>query len=318
VTGGAGFIGSHLVESLLERGARVVALDDFSSGRAGNLSHLRSRAGFEVVEATVCDVHALRSAIADCRFAFHLAAMSSVSEVERHPDRAMEANLIGTLRVLEEAARAGIERLVFAASSSAYGLRHPAPHSETMRAEPSTIYGMTKVAGEDLVRLFAAKGALDTVSLRFFNVYGPRQNGERPDAPAVASFARRLRTALPPVIHGDGGQARDFVFVSDVVRSILMAAVCEQELAGRTINVGSGHGHSIGFVAQQMSRLLGLESLPNDLRPSRPGDCRTSYADTRLARSLLGFEAKVGLAEGLKCTLSAERCTAPRGPARPA
>src|SRR5688572_30878131 len=252
VTGGAGFIGSHLAEALATLGADVVVLDDLSGGDVGNL------AGFnrppEFVQGSVLDRDLLVRLTAGCRYVFHQAALGSVPRSVEQPALFHEVNATGTLNVLGAAGRAGsVVRVMFAASSSAYG-ENPVPWVETMPVLPVSPYAATKVAGEALLRAFSGSYGLDAVSLRYFNIFGPRQNANSAYAAVIAAFAKALLAGQRPVIYGDGSQSRDFTFVHNAVHANLLAARRVEPLSGEVINVGSGHRLSVNALAERMMR----------------------------------------------------------------
>lgn len=297
VTGGAGFIGSHLVAALLQAGVRVRIIDDLSSGHAANVPD-----DARLIRSSILDHDALAEACEGCSLVFHHAAMVSVPQSVAEPDRCLATNVVGTQRVLEAARRAGVRRVVFAASSAAYGAVPRMPSAETDPAEPVSPYAMSKVAGELLMRTWSAAYGLSTVSLRYFNIYGPRQDPASPYAAVISAFAERLTARTPPTIYGDGRQTRDFTFVRDVVRANLLAATTDRPLAGEVINVGTGTRTSLLDLLTTMALVVGAEARPS-FAPARPGDVRDSCADASLARTLLGFGPTVGIEAGLRETL---------------
>jgi UDP-glucose 4-epimerase len=290
VTGGAGFIGSHLVEELLAQGRKVRVVDDFSTGRRPLVA-----AGAELLEGDVNVVAA--EAVRDASIVFHLAALPSVPRSVNNPLESHRATAQGTLAVLAAAERAGVKRVVFASSSSVYGDTPLLPNREEMEPLPLSPYAVAKLAGELYARSWAAHTRLETVTLRFFNVYGPRQDPDSPYAAVIPIFLESLRSGRPLPIYGDGEQTRDFTFVSDVVRG-LVAAGTAAGISGRVYNVAGGHPVSVAA----LGRALAGGSAKFDHRPSRPGDIRDSWADVSAARRDLGFVAAVPLEEGLRQT----------------
>ena len=296
VTGGAGFIGSHLVEALLDHGARVVVLDDFSSGSPANLPPDSSR--LDIHEGSILDPEALASACRGARFVFHHAALVSVPESFERPDDYQRVNVEGTRQVLEAARGAGVDRLVYAGSCSAYGNLPGLPKSESDPVDPTSPYARTKLEGELLVEQHAAGSEFDTVRLRYFNIFGPRQAHDSPYAAVVPKFVEALQSGGTPLVFGDGGQTRDFVHVRDVVQANLLAATCSSRLAGRVINVGSGHRISILEVLHAVVHAMQVP-MAVEHRPERAGEVRDSEASIELARELLRYEPRFGLAESI-------------------
>jgi dTDP-L-rhamnose 4-epimerase len=296
VTGGAGFIGSHLVDALVRAGEKVRVLDDLSSGREENLA--ASHANVELVRGSVADAATVRRAMAGVRRVFHLAARPSVQKSFEEPELAHEVNAGGTMRVAVEAARAGVERLIFAGSCAVYGDAGAGPAVEEQRLDPKSPYAAQKLLGEHYCRLLGAGRGLRAVVLRFFNVYGPRQALSNPYTGALAIFAARLLNDRRPVIYEDGGQRRDFVNVADVARACRLAL--ERDGAdGRPVNIGSGRSATVLEIADRLGRVLGKEIEPELPGTFRAGDIRHCFADVTLARVELGFEAEVALEDGM-------------------
>ncbi|HYE19999.1 MAG TPA: NAD-dependent epimerase/dehydratase family protein [Tepidisphaeraceae bacterium] len=299
VTGGAGFIGSHLAEALAALGAEVVVIDDLSGGSPDNL------AGFEpvrLVEGSILDQPLLANCMDGCRYVFHQAALGSVPGSVEQPRRYHDANTTGTLNVLEAARAAGVTRLMFAASASAYG-ENGVPWVETMPVQAKSPYAATKIAGEALCAAYAANYALDAAPLRYFNVFGPRQNANSAYAAAIAAFAKALFAGRRPAIFGDGEQTRDFIFVRNVVHANLLAARHTGRINGQVLNVGCGTRISVNQLVRQMSEAIGRTDLAPDHRPERAGDLKHSYADVCRARDVLGFSPVVDFVPGLRETL---------------
>ncbi len=308
VTGGAGFIGHHLAARLLGEGWGLRVLDDLSLGRSDRLAPLAGR--FELLQADVRDAQALDRALRGVEVVFHLAALSSVPASLDAPLLSHEVNLGGTLQVLEAARRAGVRRLVYAASSAAYGDEPELPKREGMQARPRSPYALQKVAGELYCRLYTELYGLETVSLRYFNVYGPGQDPEAAYAAVVPRFVQACLSGRPPAIHGDGGQTRDFTFVDDAVAATLLAADAEKA-SGRVVNVGGGRRVSILELWQTLLRVTGRR-LEATHEAERPGDVRDSLADLSQAAELLGYAPVVDLDEGLRRTVEAFRAEAGR------
>jgi len=307
VTGGAGFIGSHLTTALVARGDRVRVLDDLSSGTPQNLAHL------DVGEpGSVCAVELLRGDVtspADCAAAmegvegvFHEAAQVSVPDSLRDPERSYQVNVMGTLRVLEAMRASGARKIVFAASSAAYGNSNEVPKVETMPADPVSPYAGGKVAAENLLTIWGQGFGLETVALRYFNVFGPRQADDSPYTGVIAIFARALLEGRAPTIFGDGGQTRDFTFIKNVVDANLRAMDRRLE-PGVVINVGSGDRISLNELLGAMQEEYGTSLVPTHAEP-RGGDVRDSLADVGRARELLGYEPLVDWRTGLRETLA--------------
>ena len=294
VTGGAGFIGSHLVDALLATGARVRVLDDFSSGRRENLAAAGARA--DVVEGDVCDDRALDRAVAGVDLVMHLATRCvrlSLSD----PDDVHRVNSQGTLRVLLAARRHGARRVVYVSSSEVYGSGVKVPMSEDHPLEPTTVYGATKLAGELYAQAMTRSFGLPTVVVRPFNTYGPRAHFEGVYGEVIPRFTVRLLNGRRPVIFGDGLQTRDFTYVSDTVRGIL-AAACVPEASGQVFNVARGEEVTVRRLAELLAKAIDPLLAP-ELAEPRPADVRRHWADVTRARAALGFSASVDIEEGL-------------------
>jgi len=305
VTGGAGFIGSHLVEALVRRGDRVRVVDDLSSGQLANLAGLEvadpgSGAPVEFFRGSIADGQLLRSALGGARGLFHEAAQVSVPASVRDPLRSYQTNVMGTLNVLEAARAAGVTRVVFAASSAAYGDDPVLPKVEEMAVRPLSPYASGKLAGEALLATWSRCFGFDTVALRYFNVYGPRQADDSPYSGVIALFSKAVLERRLPTIFGDGSQTRDFVFVSDVVAANLLAM--ERAVGAELYNVGTGTSVSVLELYRTLAGLAGFEGVPG-FAPARAGDVPHSRASIERARRGLGFAPQVGLSEGLGHTL---------------
>jgi UDP-glucose 4-epimerase len=299
VTGGAGFIGSHLVDRLVREGWRVRVLDDLSSGREENLE--ASRASIELVAGDVRDPSLLERCVRGVEVAFHQAAVPSVPRSVAEPIRTHEVNVTGTLLLLEAARRAGVRRVVYAASSSAYGDAPELPKVESLPPRPRSPYALQKWVGESYCQLYTSLFGLETVALRYFNVYGPRQDPNSEYAAVVPRFVTACLCGEPPVIYGDGEQTRDFTYVDDAVAANLLAAEAPRA-AGEVANVAGGRRASLRELLAAVADLCGVRPEPRH-EPARPGDVRDSLADLSRARELLGYAPEVPLREGLARTV---------------
>jgi len=247
---------------------------------------------------------------------FHLAAFASVPRSIAEPERCMDVNVTGTVRVLEEARRTNVRRVVFAGSSSAYGEGGSEPRQESMTPSPVSPYAASKLAGEYALRAWSKSYALDAVTLRYFNIFGPRQSAESAYAAVIAAFIRRYSENQPPVIHGDGSQSRDFTYIDNAVLANILAATSERPFEGQAINVGAGRSTTVLELAEEIGRMMGATHLAPVFEPARPGDVRFSLASLERARSLLGYEPVCPLTEGLRRTIEATVGTNPRAQAR--
>ncbi len=302
VTGGAGFIGSHLVDALLARGARVRVLDNFATGKPANLAHCRDRVG--LVEADLRDAEACRRACAGCRFVFHQGALGSVPRSVEDPATTVAVNVLGSAILFKAAIEAGAERIVYASSSSVYGDSEELPKQEGREGRPLSPYAASKVAVEELAAACAATYRSTLVGLRYFNVYGPRQDPEGPYAAVVPRFIAAGLAAAPCEIHGDGEQSRDFTYVEDAVTANLLAAGAAPGEAGgaAAVNVGGGARTTIRELAAAIAATTGTHLEPRYL-PARPGDVRHSLADLGRAGTLLGYRPTWALAAGLAASV---------------
>ena len=299
VTGGAGFIGSNLVTRLVERGEGVRVLDDFSTGYRENVDP-----EVELVEGSTVDEKLVREAVESAEVVFHQAARVSVARSVEDPVATDWVNTHGTLTVLKAALDAGVRRVVYASSSSVYGGAAPLPCVETAQLLPRSPYAVSKLAGEHYCRVFTQLYGLETVALRYFNVFGPRQRPDSAYAAVIPLFIRALARGEPPVVHGDGQQSRDLTFVDDVVEANLAAAYAPaQVVTGRVFNIARGGSRSLLELLAVLGRVMGVTIAPVHTEP-RAGDIRLSQADVNAARVALGFEAQVSLEEGLRRTVA--------------
>jgi nucleoside-diphosphate-sugar epimerase len=307
VTGGAGFIGSHLAEALVLRGHRVTVVDNLSTGSLRNLESVAPKVTF--IEGDLADPVVCRSVTRGVDYILHQAAIPSVPRSIENPVASHRANVDGTLHLLAAAAEAGVRRLVFAGSSSVYGDQPELPKREDMPSRPLSPYALQKLVGEQYCRLFTALYGLETVTLRYFNVFGPRQSPNSAYSGVISLFARSLLEGRQPVIYGDGGQTRDFTYVSNVVDAVLRA--CDAgDVAGQVVNVATGSRVSLNDLLAMMNRLLGT-SIAARYEAARTGDIRDSEADITRARAVLGYEPQVLLEEGLRRTLDWFRLETP-------
>jgi UDP-glucose 4-epimerase len=303
VTGGAGFIGSHLVDALLAEGKPVRVLDDFSSGNPANLANASGQV--EIVLGSVTDQGAVRQAVVDCDVVYHLAAIASVTKSVETPLVSHEVCATGTLQVLDAARQAGVRRVVFAASSSAYGDQPGTERSEDDLLIPLSPYAAAKLASEHYCTAFTNAYGLETVRLRFFNVFGPRQDARSPYSGVIALFIAAMTRGEPPIIYGDGRQARDFVYVANVVQAMRLAAD-SRTAAGKVYNIGNGQSTTVLELVQHLNELLGTHLQPIH-QPARAGDVRLSQASIRQAQADLGYRPAVSFRDGLAKTLAAQR-----------
>ena len=301
VSGGAGFIGSHLVDALIAQGNRVRVLDDFSTGLRENLAHHRE---LDIVEGSLVDSNAVAKAAAGASVVYHLGALASVARSVETPLLSHAACATGTLNVLDAARKAGVRRVVYAASSSAYG----GASSEKGQTEDTPLkalspYAAAKLAGELYMQAFTATYGLETVRVRFFNIFGPRQRADSPYSGVNALFIAAMSADKPPTVHGDGLQSRDFTYVANAVQALLKAADAPKQAVGDVYNVGMGSSISVLELVGALNKLLGKNLKPLH-GPVRAGDVRFSKADISRTRKDLGYAPDVTFEEGLKRTLA--------------
>lgn len=298
VTGGAGFIGSHVVETLLARGERVRVIDNFSTGRRSNLAAFRD--DVDLVEGDIRSYERAHKAVHGSDFVLHLAALPSVPRSVQDPLTTNEVNVTGTLNVLSASRDAGVRRVVFASSSSVYGASAELPKRESLRPAPISPYGVSKLAAEQYCMAFNAVYDLEAVALRYFNVFGPRQDPESQYSGVVALFLRLVAEGTPPTIFGDGNQTRDFTYVSNVADATL-AAAASSAASGHVINIACGETHSVNELLAAVESAVGRQVAPDHFAP-REGDIEHSYADVSVARELLDYQPSVTLDEGIRLT----------------
>ena len=300
VTGGAGFVGSHIAAALAGAGARVRVLDDLSTGYAENLEEVGG--DVEFVRGGLTEPDALERAVRGVEVVFHEAAIPSVPRSVEEPEATHRASVDGTFALLVAARRAGVRRVVYAASSSAYGDQPTMPKVEDMRPEPLSPYAAAKLVGEYYCQVWSRVYGFETVALRYFNVFGPRQDPSSQYSGVISRFISALSSGARPVIYGDGEQSRDFTYVSNVVDGNLRAAESPQAV-GRVINVATGRRTTLNELLEVLKKITGRAEAEAEYREPRIGDVRHSLADITLARELLGYEPWVGLEEGLRSTL---------------
>jgi UDP-glucose 4-epimerase len=307
VTGGAGFIGSHIAEALVGRGDRVRVLDNLSTGYLSNLDGFRDR--IEFIEGDVTDASVVAQAVAGVDCVFHEAALASVPLSVERPLDSHAACATGTITLLDAARRAGVRRVVYAASSAAYGDNPASSKRENDLPAPLSPYAAAKLAGELYCQAFWSSFLLETVAIRYFNVFGPRQDPNSQYSAVIPLFITAMLSGRQPVIYGDGTQSRDFSFVANVVHANLLAADAAN-VAGRSINAADGRSIDLLKLLELLNRLLGM-NVKAQFAPPRPGDVHESRADITLARKLLGYEPQVDFQEGLRRSVDYYRTIAP-------
>jgi nucleoside-diphosphate-sugar epimerase len=312
VTGGAGFIGSNTVDELVRRGHSVVVLDDLSSGKEDNLGEIRNKITF--IKGSITDIEVVRKAMHEAEYVLHLGARTSVPRSVKDPIDTNKINIEGTLNVLVAAKELKVKRVVFAASSSAYGETPTLPKVETMQPQPISPYGVTKYVGELYGQTFGRCYGLENVSLRYFNIFGPRQDPGSPYSGVLAKFCTAFLEDTQPLVFGDGEQTRDFTYVENAVQANLLA--CEAPNAsGKVFNVGVGERISLNEVLRELGKITG-KRLEAKYEPPRDGDIRDSQADISQARECLGYDPQVSFEEGLARTFEWYRATQMRAPAK--
>lgn len=300
VTGGAGFIGSHIVEELLSRKVEVRVLDNFSTGKRENIAPFVG--DIELVEGDIRDEHVVARAMRGVEVVFHEAALPSVPRSLQDPITTTAVNVLGTTIVLRKAVEAGVRRVIYAASSSAYGNNPAAVKSEDLRPDPISPYAVSKLAGEYMLQAFAHCYPIETVGIRYFNVFGERQDASSQYSGVIAKFCRMMLSGQPPTIYGDGTTSRDFTYVRNVVHANMLAIEAGSAASGKVVNVACGGSISLNQLVDELNAILGTALSPV-YGPERPGDVKHSCADIRLAHELLGYRPIVSFREGLERTL---------------
>jgi len=300
VTGGAGFIGSNLADELIRRGARVSIIDDLSTGSRENLEEISG--DFDFIEGDINDAAAVSKAIDGAEIVFHQAALPSVPRSVENPAETHRVCVDGTFSMLLKARESGVRRFVYAASSSAYGNQATLPKVETMMADPLSPYAVAKLTGELYCRAFNNVYGLETVALRYFNVFGPRQNPSSMYSGVISRFIDALMKGTTPVIYGDGEQSRDFTYVANVVDANIRASQSAQGV-GMSINAANGDRISLNRLLDVLKEITGKTDVAADYLPARRGDVQHSQADNTLAVDLLGYQEIIGLEEGLRRTI---------------
>jgi UDP-glucose 4-epimerase len=301
VTGGAGFIGSHLARRLLAEGHEVRVVDNFSTGNRANLARLDGE--IEILEGDIQSYERAHNAVRDCEVVFHEAALPSVPRSIQDPLTSNAANVIGTLNILLASRDSGVRRVVFASSSSIYGADLTLPKQEDKAPQPISPYAVAKLAGEGYCRSFSQVYALETVALRYFNVFGPRQDPLSHYAAVIPKFTSALLAGRPPVVFGDGEQSRDFTYIDNVVGANLLAAGAEG-VSGQTFNIACGDRITLNRLLEELREITGIDLEANYIDP-RPGDVLHSLADIGKARETLGYEPSVSFSTGLRRTVEA-------------
>lgn len=304
VTGGAGFIGSHIAETLLKQGESVRVFDNYVTGRESNLEALKGLPGtLEILTGDLRDVEAVKVAVAGTEVVFHQGALASVPRSIANPVLSLETNVNGTQNVLLAARDAGVRRVVYASSSSVYGNTPTLPKHEAMPTAPLSPYAVQKLTGELLCEVFTGIYGLETVALRYFNVFGPRQDPTSEYAAVIPRFLTALLEKQRPIVFGDGEQTRDFTYVDNVVQANILAATAK-DAVGQAMNIGCGERISLNAVLRIAGELLGIQPEIEYHEP-RPGDVRDSLADISKAKRLLGYTPQINFAQGLERTLNA-------------
>lgn len=301
VTGGAGFIGSNIVKELLRRGEKVRVLDNFATGKRENLLPFNGNPNLEVIEGDLRSFHIVRDAVRGCDYVLHQGALPSVPRSIKDPITSNEVNINGTLHILEAAREFGVKRVVFASSSSVYGNNATLPKVETMPVAPLSPYALTKYAGERYCQVFHALYGVETVALRYFNVFGPNQDPTSQYSAVIPKFIKMIKEGRRPVIYGDGTQSRDFTYVSNNVEANLLACTAP-DVAGEVFNIACGERYTLLDLVHTINEILGTRVEPL-FEPPRPGDVKHSLADIEKAKRMLGFEVKVKFREGLEKTI---------------
>jgi len=297
VTGGAGFIGSNLVEEVLKRGDYVRVLDNFSTGRRDNLAEFTGNSNFELIEGDLRSYHIVLEAVKGMDYVLHQGALPSVPRSVKDPITTNDVNVNGTLNILDASINAGVKRVVFASSSSIYGNGEELPKREDMKPAPESPYAISKYAGERYCQIFTKLYGLETVCLRYFNVFGPRQDPNSQYSAVIPKFIQLIKEGQSPTIYGDGEASRDFTYVANVVNANLLACTAK-DAVGEVFNVACGEGITINQLVKKLTDLCGNNVKPIYKDP-RPGDVKHSYASIEKAKTLLGYNATISFDEGL-------------------
>lgn len=300
VTGGAGFIGSHIVDKLMEEGFDVTVIDNLETGRLENIAHHENKKDFHFVRGDIRDFDLVKETMRDIDAVFHEAALASVTRSVKDPILTNEINVGGTLNLLKASSDLGVKRFVFASSAAIYGDAESPLKKEGIVPNPTSPYGVSKLAAENYVRVFYKAYGLETVCLRFFNVYGPRQNVDIHGSygGAISIFLNRILKGLPPIIYGDGKQTRDFVYVEDVVEANILA-LKKKNARGEVFNIATGKKISVNQVAEALKDIMNRKDLKTIYADPRPTDIRHGYADISKAKKILGYNSKFSTKEGL-------------------
>jgi UDP-glucose 4-epimerase len=300
VTGGAGFIGSHIVDKLMENDFDVTVIDDLNTGSLANTSHHQGKKGFRFVEGDIRDINLIRKTLENIDVVFHEAALANVTLSVKDPVPTNQINVEGTLSLLKASCDLNVKRFIFASSAAVYGPTESPQKKENDCLNPTSPYGVSKLAAENYVRVFQKLYGLRTISLRYFNVYGPRQRVDVHGSygGVISIFINRILSNMPPIIHGDGEQTRDFVYIDDVVEANMLAMNNEND-AGEAFNIGTGKNTSINRVAEILKHVMNKEDLEDIHTESRPTDIKHGYADISKAKRILGYEPQFSMEEGL-------------------
>ena len=300
VTGGAGFIGSHMAEALVEKGERVRILDDFSTGLLSNLRAVENK--IEIVRGSIVHPAIVRKAMKGIDYVFHTAAIRAVERSVDKPEETHAVNVTGTLNILLAAREENVKRVIFSSSSAVYGDVKKFPSKETDWPAPASPYGVSKLVGEQYCRLFSKLYGVDTVSLRYFNVFGPRQNVESKYSLVIPIFMYCLIHGRSSEIHWDGHQSRDFAYIDNIISGNLKARACKRKLLGSVFNISAQEEYSVLDIFNELKRLLNKPSAQAAFKPKRPGDVRRTFSDISKAKRLLGFKVQTRFSEGLQKT----------------
>jgi len=300
VTGGAGFIGSHIVDRLLNEGLEVTVIDNLDTGHLKNIAHHQDNKKFHFIKSDIRDFNLVKETMKDTDAVFHEAALASVTLSVKNPILANDINVTGTLNLLKASSDLHVKRFIYASSAAVYGDTPSPQKREDMTPNPTSPYGASKLAAENYVKLFHKSYGLETVSLRYFNVYGPRQRFDIQCAygGAITIFTNRLLKNMPPIIYGDGEQTRDFVYIQDVIEANMLA-LNSKNATGEAFNIGTGTNVSVNQVAEVLKEIIDRKDLKNIHADPRPTDIRHGYADINKSKRILGFHPKVPLKEGL-------------------